>query len=288
MTTAAEVLLGAARTMRPVDLDTVNATASMLTRVDRKYVVTTAELDALLSELAGETRVLEIDGLRVFGYESTYFDTADLATYRAHLQRRRRRYKVRRRRYLDSGLCFTEVKWKGYRQSTVKERQPHEPPAGRRVAPVLLPSEHDFVSAVIASAYHAGRAPLMEAVLEVRNRRATLLSERDSCRLTVDVDVSCHDSGPGWGRSGRMRDGVALVEVKSEGGTTRADELLRSMNVRASTISKYCTSVALLRPDVSSNPWHRLVRDHFVSSSPGCDSAQSADESVTGLESLVG
>lgn len=287
MSTGAEVLLAAACTMRPVDLETVNAAASMLTRVDRKYLVTADQLDALLSDLGRDMQVLQIDGVRLFGYESTYFDTVDLATYRAHLQRRRRRYKVRRRRYLDSGLCFTEVKWKGYRQTTVKERIPHVP-AGRRVRPVLMPSEHAFVSQVIAAAYQLEQAPAMEAVLDVRNRRATLFSEQDRCRLTIDVDVTYRGSSEGSRRTGRMRDGVALLEVKSTGSGTRADDLLSAMNVRPSTISKYCTAVTLLRPDVSSNPWHRLVRDHFVSTSFGCDSAQPAEEPVTGLETLVG
>ena len=55
-------------------------------------------------------RALEIDGLRQFGYTSTYLDTDELDSFRATAHKRARRGKVRTRRYLDSGLSFLEVK----------------------------------------------------------------------------------------------------------------------------------------------------------------------------------
>jgi hypothetical protein len=46
--------------------------------------------------------VLEIDGARSFAYDSTYFDTPDLDAYLLAATRRRRRFKVRTRTYVDS------------------------------------------------------------------------------------------------------------------------------------------------------------------------------------------
>ena len=66
-----------------------------------------------------------MDGRRTFGYESVYFDTPELSTYRAHLQRRRQRFKARTRTYTDTGLCMFEVKLTGARGETVKQRVPH-------------------------------------------------------------------------------------------------------------------------------------------------------------------
>ncbi len=99
--------------------------AELQTRVDRKYFVPADVFRRMIAELAGEMRVLDIDGKRTFGYESVYFDTPDLSTYRAHVQRRRLRFKARTRTYLDSGLCMFEVKLTGARGETVKERVPH-------------------------------------------------------------------------------------------------------------------------------------------------------------------
>ena len=67
--------------------------------MDRKYFVPADVFGRMIAELAGELRVLDIEGKRTFGYESVYFDTPDLSTYRAHVQRRRLRFKARTRTY---------------------------------------------------------------------------------------------------------------------------------------------------------------------------------------------
>ena len=92
---------------------------------DRKYFVPADVFGWLIAELADQLRVLDIDALRSFDYESVYFDTPELSTYRAHVQRRRLRFKARTRTYLDSGLTMFEVKLTGARGETVKRRVPH-------------------------------------------------------------------------------------------------------------------------------------------------------------------
>ena len=127
-TPAERAVSAAAAMVAPISLKELNALAELQTRVDRKYFVSAGVFRQLIAQLADEMQVLEIDGRRTFGYESVYFDTPDLTTYRAHLQRRRQRFKARTRTYTDSGLCMFEVKLSGARGETVKERVPH--PAG--------------------------------------------------------------------------------------------------------------------------------------------------------------
>ena len=93
--------------LAPVTLDELNAAAALQTRRDRKYVLTPDELGRLLADLP-PARVLEIDGSRSFAYDSTYFDTPELDAYRLAATRRRRRFKVRTRTYVDTGSCFVE------------------------------------------------------------------------------------------------------------------------------------------------------------------------------------
>lgn len=69
---------------RPPSLAEVTERAELQTRIDRKYLVPVDAVADLVSGL-GRFAVLEIDGLRGFRYESVYFDTPDLLTYRAHL-----------------------------------------------------------------------------------------------------------------------------------------------------------------------------------------------------------
>ena len=89
----------AAALVDPIGLRELNELAELQTRVDRKYFVPADVFDRMIAELRDELRVLDIDGKRTFGYESVYFDTPDLATYRAHVQRRRLRFKARTRTY---------------------------------------------------------------------------------------------------------------------------------------------------------------------------------------------
>jgi hypothetical protein len=99
----------AAGPVDPIGLAELMVLAELQTRVDRKYFVPGETFRRVIGGLTGELQVLEIDGLRSFGYESVYFDTPQLSTYRAHLQRRRQRFKARTRTYTDSGLTMFEV-----------------------------------------------------------------------------------------------------------------------------------------------------------------------------------
>ncbi len=79
---------------------------ALLTRVDRKYIVSPAVWADVMAEVEG-LRALEIEGVRSFGYESVYFDTPELDSYRDAARRRPARYKVRTREYLEALLGAT-------------------------------------------------------------------------------------------------------------------------------------------------------------------------------------
>jgi hypothetical protein len=105
-----------------VSLEELEAVAGLMVRRDRKYLVTDRQLATLLAQLAPGTRVLEIDGRRSFDYSSTYFDTPEATCYYLTARRRRRRFKVRTRQYGPGGPVFLEVKTRGPRGITVKDR----------------------------------------------------------------------------------------------------------------------------------------------------------------------
>ena len=256
MTAAALAALTRAASATPaIDLAAANQSADLLTRIDRKYLVDLSQFDQLMSALAGSVRVLTIDGCYVFGYVSQYFDTEDLITYRAHLQQRRRRYKVRTRRYLETGDTFVEVKYKGPRQLTMKVRQRTEIPS----VPPSSDLATQFARRVVGEVYGQPLRQPLHASAAVRNRRATFVSSLDRARITVDADVTLEDGS----QVGHMREGTLLVETKTDGRMGRADAILKGMGVRPAQISKYCAAIALLRTDVPSNPWRHVIRTHF-------------------------
>jgi len=94
----------------------------LLNRRDSKYVFGLHKLIPMLQKLRKYYSVLTIDGLRLFNYESMYFDTADFSLYNAHHNGKLNRYKIRYRRYVDTDTCFFEVKFKTNKGRTIKTR----------------------------------------------------------------------------------------------------------------------------------------------------------------------
>jgi len=117
-TSAAPVLDVPLEGLATIGLAELTERASLLTRIDRKYVLPRAELDAVLGDLDPAVRVLDIDGVRSSAYESVYFDTPELTSFLMAAHPRRRRFKIRTRTYVDSAQSYLEVKTRGGRGVT--------------------------------------------------------------------------------------------------------------------------------------------------------------------------
>lgn len=232
-----------------VGLDELQETAALQTRVDRKYVLPAAALPELLAALPDGTRRLVIDGRDTFGYESVYFDTPELDAFHLAAGRRRRRYKVRTRTYQDTGGCWLEVKTRGPRGTTVKERREHEAPAD---------DVGDALGFVVDTLRRHGLRPAdldLRPTLTTRYRRRTLLLP-DGARTTVDTGLEWH--GPS-GESAGVPEHV-VVETKSVAGASAADRALWALGHRPSRISKYATGLVVLDPTLAGRPWRRTLR----------------------------
>jgi hypothetical protein len=236
-----------------VALAELQETAALQTRVDRKYVLPLDALPGLLAALPDGTRRLVIDGRDAFGYESVYFDTPDLDAFRLAAGRRRRRYKVRTRTYCDTGGCWLEVKTRGPRGTTVKERREHDPAAPADVGDGL-----GFVlDALRGRGLPAGDLDL-RPTLTTRYRRRTLLLP-DGARTTVDTGLEWHGAQDGAPRTATVP-AHAVVETKSVAGASAADRALWALGHRPARISKYATGLVVLDPTLAGRPWRRTLR----------------------------
>ncbi len=247
------------RALPAVGLAELVEAADRQVRVDRKYVLPRAALDRLVDAAtgAGGVRALEIDDRRAFGYSSLYFDTPDLHCFRAAGQGRRRRFKVRTRDYLGSGDSWLEVKVRGPRDTTVKERMPSAPGL-RRIAGEDAAFVAGRLRAHGIDDFPSGRLRPRLATTYVRS---TLLLDGASGgdRATIDVDVTWESVGTGRRLS---RPDLAIVETKAGSTPTSLDRLLWSQRHRPTRVSKYGVGVAALEPDAPDLKWHRvLARD---------------------------
>lgn len=238
--------------LAPITLDEINTEARLMTRVDRKYFLPRELFSDLIDATSDDFRVLTIEEKRRFMYRTVYFDSPEFRFFRDHVQRRRHRFKVRTRTYVDTGTCHLEVKSKGYRGQTVKQRIDHpiEDPWN------LTEAGTEFIDSIVAEA--PGRVPpseQLQPVLETIYDRITLC--HDGQRLTCDLDIRAVN-----GDDSHVGPQDVLVETKSEGGGGRWDQLLKAAGIRPHQVSKYCVAAALLYPELPSNPWARTI-DHY-------------------------
>ncbi len=240
--------------LTPIGLPDLVDRAALQTRVDRKYIVPGGEVESLLSGLGAGTEVLEIDGVRTFTYETIYFDTPDLLSYLLTARRRRRRFKIRTRVYLDSALCVLEVKVPGSRGRTVKHRTPY-----RYADQTTLAPGRQFVDGVLArQAIVIGPEAPFLPTLATRYQRSTLFLPETASRVTIDTDLSWYDDHRRLSLSE-----LAVVETKTSSTPSGIDRQLWRRGHRPVRVSKYCTGLAALRQDLPAWRWQRVLRRYF-------------------------
>lgn len=243
--------------LAPVDLDALNDQAQLQTRVDRKYIVPREAVADILADLPPDARVLEIAGRRALRYASQYFDTPTLDSYFGAARGRRRRFKVRARTYVDSGGSFLEVKTRGGRSATVKNRVPVD---GDHLDDDAVACASELLAE--AGIPHAEElSHNLEPVLMTRYCRTTLLlpSDETPSRGTIDT-------GLGWfapsGAALSLPDSV-IIETKSGSRPGTLDRTLWRHGHRPATVSKYGTGMAALHPELPAHKWRRVLDRHF-------------------------
>ena len=258
--------------LRPCSLEELDG-AKLMDRLDQKYLVPQDLMSELVAALASGNdtrdandagvpgyRVLEIGGTRRHLYRTLYLDDAAFSFHQAHQCGRLPRAKVRLRTYATTGACFLEHKRKGIDGGTRKRRLLRAEPAPTLDATTQLsPAEREFLAAK-----GVATEPL-RPVLAMEFLRTTLLAPSGRERITFDTELR-------YGLPGetlQLLEGVVILEIKHERGaaTGPLQLALRRLGLRPLSWSKYCTSLALRRPDLRSNrfkpsllQWRSLLR----------------------------
>ncbi|MEU4036241.1 polyphosphate polymerase domain-containing protein [Streptomyces collinus] len=242
--------------LRGATLAEVDAAAALQHRTDRKYLLPVDRARLLVEELSASHHVLDLGGRRTTGYLSTYFDTEGLGAWRAHVQRRRRRWKVRTRLYAEDGLCRVEVKTKDGRGATVKHALKVPTHGYGRL------DEHaaEFVDGVLRTAGVPVTTALLAPAAEIRYVRAALADLDHGSRVTLDGHLTCHRDG----RTAALDPGHVLVETKGGARPAPADRLLLRLGARPVSLSKYIVGQSLLTPGLPGNDMRRIARTHFT------------------------
>lgn len=223
----------------PLSLADLNAKAEMMERIDNKYIVPRDALARILPDLQDRFDILDIDQRRAFTYDTRYFDDARHSAYYEHHQGRRKGFKVRTRSYADAGLCYLEVKVKGGRGMTMKNRIPHDPDRSDR----LDAKAWDYIRTTYSDHYARPFRYALQWTLDIRYKRITLVARDGGERMTIDTDLAFASAN----RHRRCGSDMFIIETKSALGRGFADLCLRRVHERPmGKCSKYCIGMAAL------------------------------------------
>jgi hypothetical protein len=241
---------------RPVGLQELDQRASLLHRVDVKYLLSWDAVAALCRRLRDDHQMLEIDGRRMFRYESVYFDTPDLRCYHEHELGTLPRFKARTRLYADSGRCVFEIKLKLTGDVTDKRQIDYRPEERETISP-------QAARFLAESLEECGIDPpaQLEPSLRTAFRRLTIAAQNAPDRLTCDVELELQR---GQGRA-RLDPSFVIIESKTEKGESAADRVLSELGVEPVPLSKYRVGIELLaQPETT----ERLDVDRYFTMEP--------------------
>jgi hypothetical protein len=212
---------------------------SLLNRQDTKYTFHVKNLPEFLEDAKLLYRVLEIDGKRIFKYDTLYFDTPDFLLYKYHHNEKVNRLKIRFRKYVDSKLTYFEVKYKLFGTRTSKERMKVED---------INQSLSDLNKNLIKNISFEKND--LVAKLWVYYDRITLVNIDFTERVTIDINLSYKN-----GDITKPMENLAIAEIKQtkRNVLTPFIQMMKKKRIPPLSISKYCLGVALTEPNIKSN-----------------------------------
>ena len=237
--------------MQPIGLEDMKA-VRLRNRVDQKYMAPVGLLEELLSRVADGYYVQHIEGNALAPYRTLYFDTADLAMYTMHHNKKLNRQKLRVRTYRSTETTFFEIKNKDNKKKTSKVRIPID--AGMFDCVENVPEVKDFVEKNTPYTFNSQQTTLnsIHSCLENRFTRITLVDKAMSERVTIDSGITFHNRATGIDADISR---LLVIEVKHNVGAPMSDieRTLHQLHILPRRMSKYCTGTALTDPSAKRN-----------------------------------
>lgn len=154
------------------------------------------------------------------------------------------------RNYVDAQLCFAEIKLKGKRGQTEKQRIACAPDQYGR----LDPQTEARIRAAYRDLYARELTQTLEPIVSMRYRRMTLVAKEGGERMTIDRSMVFMDG------TGTYRVGEELVIVETKSATPMA---------LPTRFSAPCTSTPPTVPPSTASAWLRCARSQVQQAATG-------------------
>ncbi len=224
----------------------------LMDRVDSKYVFPFSQLPKILEGMISSYRLLEINNVRVQRYESLYYDTDDFQLYSKHHAGRLNRWKLRFRKYIDSGgLTFFEIKYKTIKGRTIKKRL--------KMTNIL--SEFDEKSGNFLKKSTPFIPEIFSPKIWVKYSRMTFVNKYSRERLTIDTHL--HFLNTDSTNVLEQKFSHLVIAESKRGNASSISEFIRLVRldgIREGAMSKYCFGIYNLFKEVKKNNFKPAVR----------------------------
>ncbi|MDD2871958.1 MAG: polyphosphate polymerase domain-containing protein [Candidatus Gracilibacteria bacterium] len=226
------------KTFDTISLTELNAKASYLKRIDKKYLLNVNQFSDILNELKKDFKVLEIKGKKIFSYDNIYMDSDDYLFYNQHQDRKNSRTKVRTRYYIDSNLAYFEYKQK---INGVTNKYRYEFPSEEHG--FMTKGKKRFFEGVWQSNYNGEIAPKITPSIQTKYKRITLVSNDGSERLTIDFAIKTNNLRDKKSKEVNLKN-LVIIESKSLGDECKSTEIMEKHSItEAKSCSKYSLGV---------------------------------------------
>lgn len=216
-----------------INLEQLNASASFLDRIDRKFLLTEKQLENILKEFDDDFYVLEIAWQKIFSYDNVYMDTQNYKFYNDHQNKEKSRVKVRTRLYKDADLSFFEFKQK---QKGVTRKFRYQIPVEEHW--IMTKEAKGFYKWVYMSFYWEKWEKISPAI-KTSYSRMTLVSKDSSERLTIDFNITTDDLRNDNSKEVDLTN-LVIVESKSMSKKCKSVDIIKSHWIKkAKSCSKY-------------------------------------------------
>jgi len=228
----------------PISLEEMDHVA-LLDRIDTKFIIHEDQLSSYLAEITNKYSLLTINGKLIHPYETLYFDTPDFHLYQMHHNGKWNRYKLRCRKYTNTGIAFFEVKTKTNTDRTVKNRiQVADIPE------ILDESINRYILENTPGKLH-GYIPALRVYFD----RLTLVNKQGNERLTFDMNLSYKISG-----QEKKILKIVIAEVKQvKHSVSPFRELMNLNRIQTNYLSKYCLGLTCLHKELKMNNFKQKI-----------------------------
>lgn len=216
-------------------LTELNAQASYLKRIDRKFLLTKDQFAEILEDLKEDFQVLEIAGKKIFSYDNVYMDTDNYLFYNQHQDKFKTRTKIRTRLYKDSDMAFFEFKQK---INGITQKFRYQFPSEEHG--VMTKGKKRFFEWVWQSMYQGTpQAPHIFPSIKTAYKRITLVEKTGGERLTIDFSVKTLDLRDEDAKDIKLKN-LVIIESKSLWDDCTSMKVMKKHKIdEASSCSKY-------------------------------------------------